>query len=189
MGNPRPRFLIFRILENCITCSLKSCLPCIGNKSWIPLLHVSVQPKPCIPVQFLYRYQYNEQQYTFVEAFCPVQFPDVFSYPYPGIGLVPPLIAGSLSTSSIPTVAAGGYIASPINPYVGLECENYLYNIQTSKFEPTGNIVCIYPDKPFTELTDLTLISKYFNYITCDGNEDCLGGEDETNEMCGESFL
>ena len=76
------------------------------------------------------------------EAFCPAQFPDVFDYPYPGIGLVPPLVAGSLFTPSTPSVSPGGNIASPLNPYVGLECEQYLYNIQTSKYEPTGDIVC-----------------------------------------------
>ena len=120
-----------------------------------------------------------------LEAFCSSTYPDVFEFPYPGIGLVPPHIAGDLIPPKKSSAVKGSYIASPINRYVGFVCEEFKYNAQKGEFETTGELECLYPLAPFGDLTDLDRIAQYSNYITCDGVRDCHNGEDEAEELCG----
>ena len=123
-----------------------------------------------------------------LEPICPSSFPDVFHYPYPGVGKVSPHVARGLPTSSVSTAKARDHIASPLNPYAGMLCAEYKYNFKISEYEATGVKVCQYPKKPSAAMKDLVLISEFANYFICDGVSDCRDGEDEAPEICGELF-
>ena len=119
-----------------------------------------------------------------LEPPCPNSYPDVFEYPTQ-LGLVPSHVTRSPLDDDAPSIKKGDPVASPLNPYSGLLCNEYTYNFMISEFEPTGSKVCHYPDKPVVSLNNLEIVSKYTNYFICDGEKDCFDGEDEVDSLCG----
>ena len=125
----------------------------------------------------------------FSEVFCPDNLPSVAEYEYPGIGQVPDHFSGAKKRARRSTALNGSGIASPVNPYVGMKCAEYTYDLWQGEFIATGNIACILPEQLLARVTDLAVISTYKNYFICNGVNDCHEGEDEATDLCGQFSL
>ena len=108
------------------------------------------------------------------------------SYDYPGIGGIPGHFSGeSKRRQKRSPVGNGSHIASPLNPYVGLECAAYEYDLWKGEYVATGANTCVRPEKLTASVNNLNIIATYKNYFICDGNNDCYERDDEAIELCG----